>query len=149
MENKHVYQLSLTEKQARALSFVCDQYSRLIEGQDAAYQELFESGWEHRCLEATGKRMDDEWDGGWYKMRQEAEEIANNIKLRFWGLPKSHLNGIHYDDYSDMLYDIHRVIRHQLWLDNPNRSMMTVDADNPKDFKFGKETLAEIRRIEE
>ena len=146
--NKHIYQLSLTEKQARALSFVCDQYSRLIEGQDFAYQELFEGAWEHRCLEATGERMSDDWDGGWQNMRQDAENMANLIKARFWALRPNELHGIGYDDYADMLFDIHRVIRHQLWLDNPKRSMMTVDADNPRDIQFGRETLAEIRRIE-
>lgn len=40
-ECKHIYQLELTERQARILSYACDHFSRLICGQDLSYQELF------------------------------------------------------------------------------------------------------------
>lgn len=38
-ESEHVYQLELTEKQAKMLSYTCDQFARLICGQDWSYQE--------------------------------------------------------------------------------------------------------------
>ena len=53
------YLLELTERQARLLSYVCDQFPRLIQGQGMAYQELFEAAWEKRCKKAVGKGMDD------------------------------------------------------------------------------------------
>lgn len=144
MENKHIYNLQLTRRQARILSYACDRFSRLICGQDWTYQELMEEAWEKRCKEAVGGHgMDKEWDGGWYKMRQDAEDICKQIKKRFWNLGWRELNGIHYDDTADILFDLHRVIRHQLWLDNPNRLNITVDSENPSS-SIGSEPLAKI-----
>lgn len=145
-ESKHVYQLELTERQAKILSYACDQFSRLICGQDWSYQELFEAAWEKRCKEATGKSMDKEWDGGWHDMRAKAEEICKNVKKMFWGLDYNAMYGIHYDDTADILFDMCRVIRHQLWLDNPNRLNYTVDSENPS-YSIGPEPLSIISKI--
>jgi hypothetical protein len=146
--NKPVYRLELTERQAKLLSYACDQFSRLICGQDMAFQDLMEAAWEKRCKEAVGGHgMDKEWDGGWYNMRHDAEEICQNIKKRFWGLGRQTLYGVYYDETADILFDIHCVIRHQLWLDKPdeNKSTMTVDASEA--MQFGKEPLAKIEKI--
>ena len=147
-KNKPVYRLELTERQAKLLSYACDQFSRLICGQDIAFQDLMEAAWEKRCKEAVGGHgMDKEWDGGWYNMRHDAEEICQNMKKRFWGLDRQSLYGVYYDDTADILFDIHCVIRHQLWLDKPdeNKSTMTVDASEA--MQFGKEPLAKIEKI--
>ena len=147
-KNKPVYRLELTERQTKLLSYACDQFSRLICGQDMAFQDLMEAAWEKRCKEAVGGHgMDKEWDGGWYNMRHDAEEICQNIKKRFWGLGRQTLYGVYYDDTADILFDIHCVIRHQLWLDKPdeNKSTMTVDASEA--MQFGKEPLAKIEKI--
>ena len=147
-KNKPVYRLELTERQAKLLSYACDQFSRLICGQDMAFQDLMEAAWEKRCKEAVGGHgMDKEWDGGWYNMRHDAEEICQNIKKRFWGLGRQTLYGVYYDETADILFDIHCVIRHQLWLDKPdeNKSTMTVDASEA--MQFGKEPLAKIEKI--
>ena len=146
--NKPVYRLELTERQAKLLSYACDQFSRLICGQDMAFQDLMEAAWEKRCKEAVGGHgMDKEWDGGWYNMRHDAEEICQNMKKRFWGLGRQTLYGVYYDETADILFDIHCVIRHQLWLDKPdeNKSTMTVDASEA--MQFGKEPLAKIEKI--
>ena len=144
-QKKHIYQLELTERQARLLSWACDRMSRIVEGQDWTYQEMLEAAWEKRCKEATGKMMDEEWDGGWSAMRHEAETMCKQMKKRFWGLESNAMYGIHYDETSDILFDIHQVIRHQLWLDNPNRMPYTVDADGG--MQFGTEQMASIKRI--
>ena len=149
-KNKPVYRLELTERQAKLLSYACDQFSRLICGQDMAFQDLMEAAWEKRCKEAVGGHgMDKEWDGGWYNTRHDAEEICQNIKKRFWGLGRQTLYGVYYDETADILFDIHCVIRHQLWLDKPdeNKSTMTVDASEA--MQFGKEPLAKIEKIGE
>ena len=65
-ETKHIYTLELTERQAKLLSCACDQFPRLIQGQDGAYQDLFEEAWEKRSKEATGDSMHKGWDGGWF-----------------------------------------------------------------------------------
>lgn len=146
-ESKHVYQLELTERQAKILSYACDQFSRLICGQDWSYQELFEAAWEKRCKEATGNMMDKEFEGGWYEMRADAEEICNKIKKRFWGCEANAMYGVYYDDFADNLISMHHVIRHQLWLDRPKEERLSwsVDGDEPR--QWGSEPLAKIKKI--
>ncbi len=122
------YTIKLTKRQLQLLSYACDRMSRLIEGQDWTYQELMEQAWEKRCKEAVGGHgMDDEWDGGWYKMREDAEDICKKIKKRFWNCEPNQMHGIKYDSVSDILYDMHQVMRHQLWLDS-DRQFMGVDS---------------------
>ncbi|MBR6141213.1 MAG: hypothetical protein IKQ37_05575 [Bacteroidaceae bacterium] len=147
--SKHIYTLQLTERQAKLLSWACDSIARIIEGQDFIYQDFMESAWEKRCKEATGKMMDKEWDGGWSEMRCDAEAIAKQIKKRFWGLDSKSLYGIHYDESADILWDIHQVIRHQLWLDRPDdmKSHITVDASSAT--RCGVEPLAIINKIKQ
>lgn len=136
------YTLELTEKQAKLLSYACDQFARLIQGQDSSFQDLMEAAWGKRCKKATGNSMDEEWDGGWHTMRDDAERISQEIKQRFWGLPPNALNGIHYDDTADILWDIHQVLRHELWKNNPDALNFTVDASEA--FRFGSEPLAKV-----
>lgn len=146
-ESKHIYQLELTKRQARILSYTCDQFSRLICGQDWSYQELFEAAWEKRCKEATGKSMDKEWDGGWSEMRADAEAICKQLKKRFWGCEANAMYGVNYDDTADILFDINQVLRHQLWLDRPDeqKSHFTVDSDEA--MRYGSEPLVKIKKI--
>lgn len=122
------YTIKLTKRQLQLLSYACDRMSRLIEGQDWTYQELMEQAWEKRCKEAVGGHgMDNDWDGGWYKMREDAEDISKKIKKRFWGCEPNQMYGIKYDSVSDILYDMHQVMRHQLWLDS-DRQFIGVDS---------------------
>ena len=144
-KNKHIYQLELTERQAKLLSYACDRLSRIICGQDWTYQEFFEEAWEKRCKEATGSSMDKEWDGGWSAMRAETEELCKKIKAKYWGLVANAMYGIHYDDTADILFSLHTVIRHQIWLDG-ERQFHGVDSDEPT--KVGTEPLATIRRTD-
>ena len=146
-QQEHIYNLKLTKRQVELLSYACDRFSRLIIGQDWTYQELFEQAWEKRCKEATGKMMDDEWDGGWQNMREDAEAFSQNVKKRFWGLDRQTMYGIHYDDVADILFSLHQVLRHQLWLDRPEdkKSHITVDSDEA--MQIGSEPLAIIERI--
>lgn len=145
-EISHPYTLHLTERQARLLSYACDQFSRLICGQDWSYQELMKAAWETRCKEATGSFMDKEWDGGWQAMSNEAEKISKTIKKRFWGMESNAVHGILYDDTADILHDIHQVIRHQLWLDRPESEKSHITIDACEAIQIGEEPLAIIER---
>lgn len=108
---------------------------------------MMETAWERRCKEATGKMMDKQWDGGWSDMRFEAEDLCKYIKKRFWGLESNALNGIHYDQTADILFDIHQVLRHQLWLDKPDENKSTITVDASEAMCFGDEPLIEIKKI--
>lgn len=147
--NEHIYTLHLTKRQVELLSYACDRFSRLICGQDWTFQELMEEAWEKRCKEAVGGHgMDNEWDGGWYAMRHEAEEISHQIKKKFWNLDSNTLYGVGYDDTADILFDIHQVLRRQLWEDKPSdkKSFITVDSDTP--MRTGSEPLVQISKNE-
>lgn len=143
------YTIELTEKQARLLSWACDTLPRLIEGQDWSYQQLMEEAWEKRCKEATGKAMDEEWDGGWQAMREEAERLCKEIKRKFWGLPANSMYSIHYDDTADILWDIYQVIRHQLWKNNPNPNKSRITVDASPACQVGSEPLIKIKSKED
>ena len=148
-EKPRKYKIELTEHQLRILSFVCDQYSRLICGQGWEYQQLFEAAWERRAKEATGNAMDKEFEGGWYAMREQAEQTVNQIKALFWGMEPNAHYGIYYDKTADLLFEMHQVIRHQLWLDTPEdeRSRWTVDASEA--MTLTDEPLIKVEQIEE
>ena len=147
MDNKHIYNLRLTGRQARLLSYACDQFSRCIIGQGMPFQELFEAAWERRCKEATGNMMDEEWDGGWHAMRADAEELCREIRKRFWNCDAYMSYGVHYDDTADILFDLHQTIRHQLWLDRPEDKKSHITVDSSEAMRFGSEPLAIIERI--
>lgn len=147
MNKETKYTIELTEKQARLLSSALDSFSRLIIGQDWEYQQLMEEAWEKRCKKATGNMMDEKFEGGWQAMRDDAERICKEIKQRFWGMPGNATYGVKYDDTADILFDMHQVIRHQLWLDdsNPNKTHGTVDTFPA--HQFGSEPLIKIKKI--
>lgn len=142
------YIIEVSERQAELLSWALDTFPRLIQGQDHAYQDLLESAWERRCKEATGRMMDDEFEGGWQKMREDAETFCKEIKKRFWDLAPNADYGIHYDESADILWDIYQVLRYELWKNTPEpKSHMTVDAFPAT--RFGSEPLAKVTSKDE
>lgn len=148
-KNEHIYTLHLTKRHVQLLSYACDRFSRLICGQDWTFQELMEEAWEKRCKEAVGGHgMDNEWDGGWYAMRHEAEEICKKIKKRFWNLESNAMYGVYYDKTADILFDLHQTLRHQLWIDRPEGEKSHVTVDASEATRFGEEPLAEIERTD-
>lgn len=148
MSKEKKYVLELNQKQAELLSWALDTFPRLIEGQDHAYQDLFESAWERRCKEATGKMIDDEFEGGWQKMREDAETFCKEIKRRFWDLAPNANYGIHYDESADILWDIYQTLRYEIWKNRPEpKSHFAVDAYMA--IQFGKEPLAKVTSKDE
>ncbi len=138
------YILEMNERQARLLSWVCDTFPRLIEGQSHAFQDLFESAWEKRCKKATGKMMDDEFEGGWHKMREDAETLCKIIKLRFWALAPNAEWGVHYDDTADIIWDMYQALRYELWKNDPNPNKSTITVDAFPAHQFGNEPLIKV-----
>lgn len=148
MKKEKKYIIELNEQQAQLLSWALNTFPRLIEGQSNAYQDLFESAWEKRCKEATGRMMDDEFEGGWHKMRDDAETFCKDIKKHFWGLAYNADYGIHYDESADILWDIYQCLRYELWKNRPEpKSHMTVDAFPA--IQFGSEPLAKVTSKDE
>lgn len=142
------YIIEVNEKQARLLSWALDTFPRLIGGQDYSYQNLFESAWEKRCEKATGSMMDDKFEGGWQKMREDAETFCKEIKRRFWNLAPNTDYGIHYDESADILWDIYQALRYEIWKNRSEpKSHITVDAFPAT--QFGSEPLAKVTSKDE
>ena len=93
--------------------------------------------------------MDKHFEGGWYNMRDKAELVVNQIKALFWNMEPNAHYGIRYDKTADLLFEMHQVIRHQLWLDKPEdkRQKWTVDASEA--MKLTDEPLIKIEQIKE
>lgn len=148
MKKEKKYIIELNERQAQLLSWALNTFPRLIEGQSHAYQDLFESAWEKRCKEATGRMMDDEFEGGWHKMREDAETFCKEIKKRFWNLAPNADYGIHYDESADILWDIYQCLRYELWKNRPEpKSHMAVDASPAT--RYGEEPLCKVTSKDE
>lgn len=146
---ERVYNIQVTKRQLEVLSQTCDAYMRLICGQPMDLQNLMEDAWEKHCKKATGDRFDKEWQGGWYNARKNAEKISNEIRDKFWFCGPSSWYGLGYDEMADILFDIHQVLRHQLFLDKTPEEKenlkWTVSADTP--IAFSKEPLVKVTRI--
>lgn len=148
MKKEKKYVLELNQKQAELLSWALNTFPRLIQGQDNAYQDLLESAWERRCKKVTGRSMDDEFEGGWQKMREDAETFCKEIKRRFWDLAPNANYGIHYDESADILWDIYQALRYEIWKNRPEpKSHFTVDAYMAT--QFGEEPLAKVTSKDE
>jgi len=143
------YVIEMNERQARLLSYVCNTFPRLVEGQDFAYQDLFESAWERRCKEATGNTMDKMFEGGWYMMRENAEALCKEIKRRFWNLAPNANYGVNYDDSADIIWDMYQCLRHELWKNDPDPNKSTVTVDAFPANQFGKEPLIKVTSKDE
>jgi hypothetical protein len=149
MTSNKVYNLQITESQARALSFACDLLQRVQIGQwreiidwlplkkPIDYEELHQ---DQRIIGAIlSKHMIDNIDGG-----------ASSLGIGHPDLPKN--NGV--------LYDLYCVIRRKLAVEraveeglieneNVSRNQMpiTVDFDTP--YKWGNEKLAVMERVDD
>ena len=80
------------------------------------------------------------------KMREDAGTFCKEIKKRFWDLAPSANYGVYYDDISDIIFDMHQCIRHELWL-NGDKKYHTVDSYPA--CQFGKEPLIKVTSRDE
>lgn len=124
------YTIELTEKQLKGLAYACQETDRLILGQlDIPLQDVCMAAWEK--LYAGNPQS-------WImEHRQKTLDIVRErikqLQELCWGLKNGEYNGVGYDDFADMLFDMQKVIEHALWLDKPekNRNHCTNNAFPP------------------
>ena len=125
------YTIELTERQLRGLAYACRVTDRLILGQlDFSLRECCEAAWEKRHKDSENLIGNPKWQD----MRKEVERHINELRMLCWGQEMGALNGVYYDDFADMLFDMQKVIEHALWLDNPEeiRNNFTNNAFPPE-----------------
>ena len=130
--DEQIYTIRLNRKQLKLLSQVCDMQSRDICGQ-------LDAGVANHIDAAIFRHYQGDKQ---FELRKQVREMLKNISVMCWAHkdPREYY-GIRYDDDADILFDMHQVLRHQLWLENPNRTEMTVDSDV---HQWGDEPLIEI-----
>lgn len=140
------YLVELSEKQLFILENTCENYARMLAGQDMTFKDIFEEAWhknvqEKQNLEYTG---DEFWE-----MRHQVEEHVRALKELCWNQPCNVYNGIGYSEKTDILFDMYQTFRHQRYLDMSKEDQetmrWTVMADSPG--HYGKELLPIIKKI--
>ena len=133
------YKIELTEYQLKALSSVLNKQARLIFGQlDIAIED--------ECLEALVKHRHNGNYQDAYDDKEKLEDLLYQLKKLCWNQSKNASYGVRYSDYSDMLIDMHEVIRHELWKEDNERLNYTVDA-YPAHHWNGNEPLIKVEKL--
>lgn len=136
------YTIELTERQLQGLAYACRVTNRLILGQlDFSLKECCEAAWERWHNDYTKPLCGEEW----HCMRDEVERHINELRMLCWGQGRGTFNGVHYDEFADMLFDMQKVAEHAIWLERPDdeKSYITNDAFAPT--QFSKEPLMEVK----
>lgn len=139
------YTIEVTKEQLEGIAYACHITDRLILGQlTIPLKDV--------CLEAVEKRYSGNHPS-WMrkKIRETSDIVAKHIQELqelCWGLQKGEYNGVGYDKYADMLFDIQKVIEHSLWLERPGdeKNNSTNNAFPPK--QYGEEPLITIQSKE-
>lgn len=125
------YTLTITEEHLKLLSEITDKMARVIVGQlDYGIGEEVDAA-------IARHRSDGKWNDDFYEISKQAKVYLDMLHTMCWDQAPSTRYGVHYSKKSDALWDMHEVLRHQMWKENPDRSKMTVDSDKP--FHWNKE----------
>lgn len=129
------YTLTINEKQARAINAALEDYFCLRMGQcweltdDLAFQGF---DYTNHTDEDFNRRIE---------RRNIARELIETVFRVVFPDPLHHDIG----EQARICQDVWQVIRHQLWLDNPDRSEWTVDSFEP--LCVSQEPLVKIERL--
>lgn len=137
--DSRLFNIELTKRQLEFLSDACECQSRNICGQlDIGLRDAVEAG-----IHRTYSTAD-------FDTRHEIRETVNmklhEIKSLVWDLGPGSNKGVHYDDKSDTLFDIHQVISHYLWQIRPEPKSSCCNSAFPV-HQWGKEPLIIIKML--
>lgn len=105
-EKEKVFRITLKESQMRRLIYAADVVSRLICGQMNDFQDICEGAYDrHHKNDGEESTIG---TPGWWDARHDLEEKLKDIKMLCWKLGTGSNYGIHYDDFSDSLFDMRK-----------------------------------------
>lgn len=137
--DKRLFCMELNKRQLQYLSDACESHSRNICGQlDVGLEEAIESAIQKTYPTATFDTR--------HEIRDKVRMLLYEIKSLVWNLGPGSNKGIRYDEKSDVLFDIHQVIRHFLWKINPGPKMSCCNSAYPA-HNWGNEPLVNINTI--
>lgn len=127
--------IKVTERQAHLINSALDLYVRLNLGQ-------FD-----RLIYDVPTIHDNVWNNHrdeWHDFASEELKTLRNKLFDFkHGMNYSHgINSDKVSDYARLAQDIHEVIRHEFWKNNPNSSRGTIDSDITRRSGFEPEKIS-------
>lgn len=141
------YCIEVSEKQMFLLEQTCENYARMLAGQDMIFKDLFEEAWhknvqEKQNLEYSGKEF---WD-----MRHKVDEYVDALKVLCWNMPVNSHYGVKYSEKTDMLFDMYQTFRYRRYQDfsQEDKEFMrnTVMSDSPG--HYAEEPLPIVKKVE-
>ena len=137
-DSKQRFILELNRRQLEILSDACDNHSRNICGQlDVGLSDILEAGIAREYKTADFEHR--------HQIRERAMELLREVKVLVWNMGAGASYGVNYDAKADILFDIHQVIRHQLWKMRPEpRPQMSVCST--QGFPFGDEPFVTVTK---
>lgn len=137
--DKRLYSIELTKRQLEAISNACECHSRNICGQlDVGLDDAIEKGIERAYKTASFDKR--------HEIRETARMKLYEVKSLVWDLGPGTNMGIHYDDTSDILFDIHQVVRHFLWKLQPEPKPTCINCASPA-HQWGSEPLITVKAL--
>lgn len=117
-----MYQITLTKSQLELLKEITDKYARLLIGQVDKLDDVFTD-----ALLKHGNNGERD-----YEYQRDCDYINNQLEILHtfcWKQQPNQYYGVKYSEKSDTLFDMHDVIRHQLWKDRGgDKSAFTNDS---------------------
>lgn len=139
-----MYRLTLTDNQFKAVTIALEEYFRLRMGQtwDLA-DDLAAIGVDLSKDNPHQAAAFDSWLD-----RRESTRLAADAMFRIATCDRRNALNVHnvFGEIGGICEDIWQVMRHQSWLDNPNRSEWSVDRGEP--LPVSDEPLAKVERCE-
>ena len=142
------YLVELSEKQLWLLEHCCEQYARMLVGQDTTFIDLFEQAWDNEVrkpqnLEVTGKEF---WD-----MREEVEQCVLRLKSLCFNQSRNANYGVGHNESADILFDMYHTFMHQRWLDmeHDSKELMRHSVMSEAPMRYSSEDLPIVRRIDD
>lgn len=137
-KTKDTLSFEFDSKELSKLSTICNDMARMICGQPFSMKDALTSAWYN--ISPRNKDADD-------ILSHKLDAYLSMLHTLCWHSADNELDGVHYDENSDSLFDMYQVFRHVLWEDAPDdkKSQYTVDADMP--IQYSKFDLVRVERI--
>lgn len=118
------YTITITEVHLRLLSEITEKMARTIVGQ-------LDYGILEECKAAIDRHYPELEFEDRHSMVEHTKNALAEIHQYCWKQQGNARYGVGYSAKSDTLWDIYEVLRHQLWQELKDKSIMTVDSDKP------------------
>lgn len=123
--NEKDFSMTVSSEELKMLSYICDTIMRFICGQTFAMVDGLMSCW---------SKFHNEDAEDYFRVHDLVHHDVKLLHILCWDQEENRYYGIHYNETSDILFDMHQVFRHALWEELPEkeRTYMTVDSDIPQ-----------------